>query len=155
MPVLTDVEIQGLISQNELVEKNFSEMGLTPNGYDITVGLVKTEAVQEPKGSAVVGPKEIFWASSKEFFNFPNDVIGQIWIRSSYARKGIFGSFGLIDAGFRGSLTMAFFNGSSKELVVNAGDRIAQVIFVKLNRDAGKNYASRSGTYQGREGMTL
>ena len=155
MPVLTDVEIQELISRNELVERNYSEKGLTPNGYDITVEHVKTEDIPDPAENVVVKPMQVFWASSREVFNFPDNVIGQIWIRSSYARRGILGSFGLIDAGFRGTLTLTFFNGSGKELVVSAGDRVAQLIFVALNSRAEKNYASRSGNYQGKEGMIL
>ncbi|RLF73672.1 MAG: hypothetical protein DRN42_05330 [Thermoplasmata archaeon] len=64
------------------------------------------------------------------------------------------GSFGRIDAGFHGTLTLALANMSPKEQAVTIGDRIVQVVFETLSTLPEKVYAERSGNYQGQLGIT-
>ncbi|MHB8396499.1 MAG: dCTP deaminase [Thermoplasmataceae archaeon] len=151
MSVLSDRHIEDEVSRGFLISENFSSSSVTPNGYDIRVGIVRLGT--EESGRAVVGPRKYFLTSSMEFFNFPDNVVGQIWIRSSYARKGIFGSFGFIDAGFRGNLTLSFFNGSDSEIEIASGDRIAQLVFTRLEEAVDRSYSDRSGNYQESRGI--
>lgn len=151
MPILSDRHIEDEVSRGFLISENFSSSSVTPNGYDIRVGTVRFGT--EESGRAVVGPRKHFLTSSMEFFNFPDNVVGQIWIRSSYARKGIFGSFGFIDAGFRGNLTLSFFNGSDSEIEIASGDRIAQLVFTRLEEAVHRSYSDRSGNYQESRGI--
>ncbi len=154
MGALSDRDIKALVDKGYLIEENFVEKNLTPNGYDLTIGEVKvnSDAVSE---EAMVPGTSRFLVSSREFMNLTNDVIGMIWIRSSYARKGVLGSFGLVDAGFRGNLTLTFYNSSPDEISVRAGDRIAQIVFVRLESSVDKSYSERSGNYQNSRGISL
>ena len=153
MSVLSDNEILDMIKEGNLISKDFSLSSLTPNGYDIRIGSIRLgkrveEHIEAPAGSG-------FYVSSLEYFSFPDTVMGEIWIRSSYSRKGVIGSFGAIDAGFSGNLTLYFFNAGSSPIELNSGDRVAQVVFHRLERSAKSNYEQRSGNYQFSKGITL
>ncbi len=153
MSVLSDNEILDMINEGNLISKDFSLSSLTPNGYDVRIGSIKLlekveEHIEVPAGSG-------FYVSSMEYFSFPDTVMGEIWIRSSYSRKGIIGSFGAIDAGFSGNLTLYFYNASSSPIELHSGDRIAQVVFHRLEQSAKSNYEQRSGSYQFSKGITL
>ncbi|MCJ2511846.1 MAG: dCTP deaminase, partial [Candidatus Thermoplasmatota archaeon] len=62
------------------------------------------------------------------------DIAGQLWIRTSWARKGVMASFGKIDAGFEGNLTLSAFNSTREVIDVPIGETFAQVVFEKLER---------------------
>lgn len=154
MGALTDGTIRELVKQGLLIEENFIEKNLTPNGYDLTIGEIKVNH-DEISSESTVPANTRFIVSSREYMNLTNDVIGMIWIRSSYARKGVLGSFGLVDAGFRGNLTLTFFNSSPDPLEIKGGDRIAQIVFVRLESTVDKSYSERSGNYQNSRGISL
>jgi dCTP deaminase len=82
-------------------------------------------------------------------------VTSQLWIRSSYARKGVLASFGKVDAGFQGTLTFGCFNASHEALEIPIGDRFCQIVFEKLEHEPKALYQQRSGTYQNQRGVTL
>lgn len=154
MPILSDRGIMDLVSQGLLIQNGFRESNLTPNGYDLTADSFRVGGSQDSVPHAIAGPGEVFWASTREVLNMPDNIGGQLWIRSSYARKGILGSFGFVDAGFRGNLTLAFFNASSESVEVEAGKTIVQIVFMLLEGRADSLYAERSGNYQGQRGIT-
>jgi dCTP deaminase len=80
---------------------------------------------------------------------------GQLWIRSSYARKGILAAFGKVEAGFDGTLTIGAFNAAAQPVAIPIGERFCQLAFEPLSSPAAKVYAQRSGNYQGQRGVTL
>lgn len=155
MAILRDREIEELVSQGRLIASHYAEDNLTPNGYDLTISGIRVDGEDGETEEANVPPGRVFWVSTAEVVDMPANVGGQIWIRSSYARKGVFGSFGFVDAGFRGSLTLAFLNGSASELRISAGMTIAQLTFVKLDGEAESTYEKRSGNYQNQTGIRL
>lgn len=154
MAVLTDGRIMQMVVDGYLISENFRSENVTPNGYDVTIGSVKSEDLEESP-SAEVKPKSPFWVSSEEYFRMPSDIGAQIWIRSSYARKGIIGSFGFIDAGFIGTLTLSFYNGASRPVMIEKGSTIAQIIFMELENSVDAEYGQRSGHYQEKRGINL
>lgn len=155
MSFLRDSEILGLVNGGELISHNFNEKNITPNGYDLTIASVKIDGGEKEIEYAKIPPGKVFWVSTVERVSMPSNIGGELWIRSSYARKGVFGSFGFVDAGFRGTLTLSFFNGSSASLEISRGDRIAQLTFVRLDGNAESTYEKRSGNYQNQEGIRL
>lgn len=150
MVALSDREIKELVNKGFLISENFVERNMTPNGYDLTIG-----DIQPGTGdSVIIQGNTRFLISTREFMNMTDSVIGMIWIRSSYARKGILGSFGLVDAGFRGNLTLSFYNSSSDPIEITKGDRIAQIVFIRMGLKADQNYSERSGNYQDSRGIS-
>jgi dCTP deaminase len=157
MAVLSDSDILRLLKDDSLRIGGFREQNLTPNGYDVTIEeiWVPAEDSRFTEGTAVIPGREWFVVGTKEFLELPSDIVGGIWIRTTWVRKGILSSFGRIDAGFNGNLTFSAFNASSEPVAVPIGDRFAQVVFEEMRSAASKSYDKRSGNYQGQRGITL
>ncbi|MBI2078265.1 MAG: dCTP deaminase [Euryarchaeota archaeon] len=157
MCILSDQDIRERLEQKTLGIEPYQEKHLTPNGYDLTVKEVVLRASQEKihAGEAVVPPMSSFLISTKEYVRMPPDAAGQLWIRSSYARRGVLAAFGKVEAGFEGELTIGCFNSSHEPVKVPVGDRFCQIAFEKMHRVPEKLYKDRSGNYQGQRGVTL
>lgn len=134
----------------------FREENLTPNGYDVTIAEILIQGQEKPikKGSAKVPPRTRFLIGTKEFFELGPRLVADIWLRTTWARQGIMSSFGKVDAGFRGNLTLGGFNASDEEVVVAVGDTFAQVTFHELRSRPTSTYDERSGNYQDQVGIT-
>jgi dCTP deaminase len=85
----------------------------------------------------------------------PPDCAGNLWLRTSYIRKGLIAGFGMVDAGFKGNLTVSISNMGPEKVAIPIGDRLFQIVFSRLSTLPKKLYAERSGTYQGQTGVTL
>lgn len=157
MSVLSDAAILEAISRGRLRVGNFNERNLTPNGYDVTIAEVFVPSTSETTthGSATVPPSSRFAVSTLEVFDLGLDMCAEIWLRTTWARRGVLGSFGKIDAGFRGALTLGGFNAAHEPLEIPIGDRFAQVVFEALSPPAREGYESRSGHYQDERGVRL
>lgn len=65
--------------------------------------------------------------------SIPNNYVGLIWPRSGLALKhGIDVLAGVIDSGYRGEVCVVLQNHGSMPYEVKAGDRIAQILFQKV-----------------------
>ncbi len=152
--ILSDGTIQRMVSEGKLISGNFFPASLTPNGYDLRIGSIKIGA-GDPCQEGTANPGDHFLVSTMEEIHCPHDVSAQMFTRSSFARRGILGSFGFVDAGFRGQLTLSFYNSSSDPLKLKAGDRIAQIVFHRIDQPVERNYEQRSGNYQNSSGITV
>ena len=156
MAILSDTDLLKRLKAGTLAIDPFADANLTPNGYDLSLAQV------QPDGGAVVteGPVELkpgtwFAVSTRERVRFPADLCGELWLRSSHIRKGIITAFGRVDAGFEGNLTMTGFNAASRPVTLSVGERYCQLVVAEMTTPAAKPYASRSGHYQGQQGITL
>lgn len=61
-------------------------------------------------------------------FEIPAGFVGLIWDKSGISLKGIKTVGGVIDAGYRGDITVGVVNLGKKDYVINAGDKIAQIL---------------------------
>jgi len=66
------------------------------------------------------------------FFSFPNDMVGRLCPRSSLATKGIDLAAGVIDSDYRGEVKVLLVNTSSFDFRIEKGDRIAQLVFMRI-----------------------
>ncbi len=156
MCVLSDSEIIYFASEGKLISNGFIESSVTPNGYDLRIEtLMLPDVLPDASAGIDIPPHSWFAASTMEKVTLPGDISAQLWIRSSYARKGIIGSFGKVDAGFSGTLTLSFYNASSKAIRLARGERVAQIVFERLCANTDRDYESRSGNYQNQSGVTL
>lgn len=156
MAILSDTDLVKRLKAGSLEIDPFVEANLTPNGYDLSLAQI------QPDGGAVVtagavdlAPGTWFAVSTRERVRFPADLCGELWLRSSHIRKGIITSFGRVDAGFEGSLTMTGFNAGKRPVTLAVGERYCQLVVAQMSGPAAKPYASRSGHYQGQQGITL
>ena len=157
MGVLSDVDIKQYMIEGELDIDPFYDKSLTPNGYDLSVEEIYIPKMDErvTNGVAVIPSLTWFAISTKEYIKMGSKVTGQLWIRSSYARKGILSSFGKVDAGFRGTLTLSCFNASDREVEIPIGDRFCQIVFEELLTKPSELYDKKSGRFQHQRGIKL
>jgi dCTP deaminase len=157
MTILSDEDIQKSVKNSELSIEPFNQKNLTPNGYDLSIDeiYIKKSNQHINEGIALIPPMTWFAISTKEFVKMGPQISSQLWIRSTYARKGILASFGKVDAGFHGTLTIGCFNSSDQEIEIPIGDRFCQIVFERLSAVPKALYNERSGTYQNQRGITL
>jgi dCTP deaminase len=157
LAVLSDVDIKDFVRDGKLRIDGFVEENLTPNGYDVTIEEIWLPATDTRfrQGAATIPPASWFVIGTKEYLALPPELVGEIWIRTTWIRKGILSSFGRIDAGFNGNLTFSALNASSKSVDIPIGERFAQVVFEELRTTPEKCYRERSGNYHGQLGITV
>jgi len=102
--------------------------------------------------SIVIPPKSFILATTRERIKLPNDLVAFVEGRSSIGRMGLFvQNAGWIDPGFEGQITLELFNANQVPIRVDAGRRICQLVFSKLDKPVDKPY---SGKYKGQKGTT-
>jgi dCTP deaminase len=157
MSILSDIDIKRCIQKNELGIEPFVEKNLTPNGYDLSIDEIFIRKTDEhiKEGMAKIPAQTWFAISTKEFVKIGPKITSQLWIRSSYARKGVMASFGKVDAGFHGTLTISCFNSNDESLEIPIGDRFCQIVFENMQSAPSELYDKKSGNYQNQKGIKL
>jgi len=157
MAVLSDTDIEQCMKNNELGIEPFNKKNLTPNGYDLSIEEIYIRKTEQhiKEGIAAIPPLTWFAISTKEFVKMGPQITSQLWIRSSYARRGIMAAFGKVDAGFHGTLTISCFNANDTTVEIPIGDRFCQIVFEQLASPPSELYEKKSGTYQNQRGVTL
>ena len=157
MCLLPDHEIEKRIREGSLGIRGFSHESLTPNGYDLRIAELSLPAEGKvlKEGVAKIPPKAMFYVSTIEYVELPDDVAAQLWTRTSWIRKGLLVGLGKIDAGFHGTLTFTGFNASDNEVEIPIGSRFVQMCFEAMHSKVERTYEKRSGNYQGQKGITL
>lgn len=121
------------------VTHNGVSHGLSEVGYDIRLkqticfvpsclgfGYVKRE---EPNGECVQEDGNFIIGSAIEEFQMPDNLMGIVHDKSTWARKGLSVFNTVIEPGFRGGLTLELVYNGQESLLLEAGTGIAQVIF--------------------------
>lgn len=160
-PVLSDRSILKYNKKGLLVEGEILPSQVQPNSIDLTLGntwkKLKSNSYWEDtpvisthikieydegtfciydnykgKDVYVLMPGEFVLMASREILNIPNGILSFVQGRSSIARLGIqTEQAGLIDAGFRGTITFEVKNDGEYPIVLFSGMRVAQVYFFK------------------------
>lgn len=92
----------------------------------------KDQSTGKRHGYYILAPGEFVLMASKEVLNIPNGILSFVQGRSSIARLGIqTEQAGLIDAGFRGTITFEMKNETNENIILYEGMRVAQVYFFK------------------------
>lgn len=89
-------------------------------------------------------------ASAIEEFDMPNNLVGIVHDKSTWARKGLSVFNTVIEPGWKGFLTLELVYNGDIPLYIPAGSGIAQVIFHETVEDS-----SYSGKYQNQQDMPV
>jgi dCTP deaminase len=144
--------------------------GVTSFGYDMRVadewtGFESDETL-DPKNVAlnwldywtsdttIINAGDFVLCRSVEYFRIPEDVVGVVVGKSTYARCGLIVNCTPMEPGWHGELTIELHNASQHAIKVYANEGIAQVMFFRGERPA-ITYADKRGKYQGQSGVTL
>lgn len=106
-----------------------------------------TEEFEVPYGQYfVLHPGQFILAPLFEHFSVPDDLLGRLDGRSSLGRLGIIvhQTAGIIDPGFRGSLTLELSNGGKLPVALYPYMTIATVTFEKVEGDVHQPYYKQS-----------
>lgn len=170
---LSDHDLREYIGAGLLVIRPISEETIRENGVDLRFGnefclSIKGQMVLDTRKSLsadifydcksvddgsgfTIPPGRRVLATTGEWVELPNDIIGLVNLRSSFARTGLYIPPTVIDAGFRGEITIEIV-GADYPVRVYPGQRFLHVVFAKLRTPSEKGY---SGSYQWQRGVTL
>ena len=155
MTILSDEAIISALDVGELEIEPFNGDNLTPNGYDLTIKEIEIPGSgKTSNGDLIVPSGKRFAVSTKERIACGPNLCAQLWLRTSWARKGIMCSFGKIDSGFNGTLTLLGFNSGHEDVILSTDVTFAQMVFEIMTGPASSLYSERSGNYQNQDGIT-
>jgi dUTP pyrophosphatase len=80
----------------------------------------------------ILKPNERHIFSTGVASDFPSGYVALVWDKGGFGAKGIHRFSGVIDAGYRGEWLIILHNFTQENLVVEKGDKIAQVLIQKV-----------------------
>lgn len=150
--VLPRLKILEYIKKNQIIVENFDEKCLEPASYDIRLGnegitsSLKKKIDIIKKGYLVIEPGEFAIFLTLEYFKMPNNLVGNIGMKSKFARKGLIFMTGLqIDPGFEGYLVIRALNTGTNNIIIPREEKIGMVQFLELITPVQLSY---EGPYQ-------
>lgn len=161
--IISDVSLREMIESGELVVEPLEDYLIQPASIDLRLGshylkvdenateILTLDApikyVEVTMDEIVIPPMSFMLASSMEYVKLPPDVTAFVEGRSSIGRIGLFvENAGWVDPGFEGELTLELFNANRQPIRLQAGRRICQLVFARMDQPASAPYR---GKYQG------
>lgn len=170
---ISDFELEHLIKSGRLVVQPFAEGTIRENGIDfrVTSEVARhkphaADFVLDPHDNAhvedsydvtnedriVIKPHEQVLLSTMEYVELPDDIMGMVELRSTWARHGVSIPPTIIDAGFKGTITLEVVNNAPYAIALRPKERFAHTIFFKTSSRVEKAY---KGNYMGQRGIKL
>jgi dCTP deaminase len=166
--ILSDSTLKSMIKSGQLMVDPLGDDSIQPASIDCRLGRhflwvedqkvsvvdLKSEiAYREFTGDSITIPPQSFvLATTMEVVRLPDDLTAFVEGRSSIGRIGLFiQNAGWVDPGFEGQITLELFNANSLPIRLDAGRRICQLVFCRMDQKALTPYR---GKYQGQRGTT-
>lgn len=163
--ILSDKTLQEMIASGELMVDPIDKDSIQPASIDCRLGthylviehnhmdiLTLDDEIKyrELEGDTItIPPHSFLLATTQEYFKLPDDLTAFVEGRSSIGRIGLFiQNAGWVDPGFEGRITLELYNANSLPIKLQAGRRICQMVFAKMDQAAENPYR---GKYQGQE----
>jgi len=166
--ILSDKTIQKMLSEHTLTISPLEPGQIQPASVDIRLG--STFSIVEDSSTGILTmdkpisyktietdrylllPGQFVLATTMEYFTLPDDLTAFVEGRSSLGRMGLFiQNAGWVDPGFEGEITLELFNANRCAIELQAGRRVGQLVFSKMDDAAEHPYR---GKYQGQRGAT-
>lgn len=161
--IVPDTYLHQMVTQGYLPEG----VKIGPSSVDLTLGnsfswpkpsrrkIVLGEPVEYESEQAdcyELLPNHFILATTQESIRIPDNMAAYVEGRSSIGRLGLqVQNAGFIDAGFSGQITLELENQSPFPIILQAGVRICQIVFVRMLESAQQPY---SGKYLHQQGAT-
>ena len=166
--ILSDKTISKMIEEKTLVIEPVTQEQIQPASVDIRLGNTFSVVDDTPSGIITLGnkieyktietdkylilPGQFVLATTMEYFELPDDLTAFVEGRSSLGRMGLFiQNAGWVDPGFKGEITLELYNANRCAIELQAGRRVGQLVFAKMDDSALNPY---NGKYQGQRGAT-
>jgi dCTP deaminase len=122
--ILSGRDIQWAIERKRLIVRPVALHQFAQNGLDLVLHSVNSS-------DGILHKGEFYLGRTTEYFEFPDDIMAFVQLRSTYARKGILLPPTIVDAGFKGTLTLEIV--SFQDQPVPVGERFAHLIFGEMS----------------------
>ena len=166
--ILSDKTLKSMIQSGDLGVSPLADESIQPASIDLRLGdhflIVEDRQMQiidlntEIKYRAIEGPQitipphSFLLATTMETIRLPQDLTAFVEGRSSIGRIGLFiQNAGWVDPGFEGQITLELYNANSLPIRLEAGRRICQLVFCRMDQPAAVPY---KGKYQGQRNAT-
>ena len=152
-----------LIAQRirEQLTKRVIEGGIedcvAPASYELRVGSYRESRIGDrtdlkPGEGVVVQPGGLLLVGTVETVHLPNDLIGFLYLKSSYARLGLLSwSQGIVEPGYSGGLTIVLNNASNVYVPIVGGQKICHLMLSQADEATDQPYRAE---YQGSASAT-
>ena len=171
--ILSDFDLRNYISSKRLVVKPFEDELVRENGLDLRLGneigihnpeltedfvldpsneehLRKEYTVTKDLDNLVIPARSQVLLTTNEFLEMPDNLMGFVELRSSWARHGLSMPPTIIDAGFKGDITLEVINHTRHGISLKPKSRFAHIIFAVTMNKVSKTYL---GSYSGQRGV--
>ncbi len=166
--ILSDRTLKSLIERGELQVEPINEESIQPASIDCrlgenflvvedrqmhTIDLNSEIIYRQLNGPQItIPPHSFLLATTMEYIKLPQDLTAFVEGRSSIGRIGLFiQNAGWVDPGFEGQITLELYNANSLPIRLEAGRRICQLVFCRMDQAASTPYR---GKYQGQKNAT-
>lgn len=163
--ILSDLTLKEMLEDGRLVVTPLEANSVQPASVDCRLGshflvieqnsmdvlsLDREIIYREFEGESITLPPHSFLlATTMEYLRLPNNLTAFVEGRSSIGRMGLFiQNAGWVDPGFEGCITLELYNANSLPIRLQAGRRICQLVFCRMDRDTPNPYR---GKYQGQQ----
>jgi dCTP deaminase len=172
--ILSDFDLSSAIKGRRLIIEPFEQELVRENGIDLrlddevarhVVGdkdfvmdpsneehIKKSYKLEKKVTEIILDPKEQVLLTTYEQMEVPDDLMGFVELRSTWARHGLSMPPTIIDAGFVGNITLEVINNSPYKIKLRPMQRFAHIIFAKTSSRVNNVY---SGQYKGQKGVRL
>ncbi|MGC8479555.1 MAG: dCTP deaminase [Candidatus Micrarchaeia archaeon] len=173
--ILSDYDLENMLRSKRLVITPFKKDTIRENGIDFRLDnevarhnkdlgedfvldpsnpedVKKEYLVEKNCSEIIINAHEQVLMSTKEYLKMPDNLMGFVELRSTWARHGLIMPPTIIDAGFDGNVTLEVFNASTNAIMIKPGLRFAHVIFATTLSKVSNAY---SGEYLGQKGIRL
>ncbi len=166
--ILSDWDIRVYLEKGLLVIRPLEKDTIRENGVDLRFGtefcrfhrgvVIDTrkpvssdvmECVEAGEEGFVINPLEHVLAVTREWIELPHDLVALVNLRSTFARASLYIPPTVVDAGFRGQLTIEVIAGPVP-VRVYPGQRFLHLVFLRTSSPVYKPY---SGKYQEQRGV--
>jgi len=166
--ILSDKTLKRMMAEGTLTCEPLEENSIQPASIDCRLGnhflvvedrnmhLIDLNSEIEYRSiesdSITIPANSFLLATTMEYVKLPDDLTAFVEGRSSIGRMGLFiQNAGWVDPGFEGQITLELYNANSLPIKLEAGRRICQLVFCKMDQVAESPYR---GKYQGQRGTT-
>jgi deoxycytidine triphosphate deaminase len=156
MPTLSDRSIRELCKDHKMIYP-CDDDNIKSASYDLSIGDEfrfshegDISELSDWKTKIVIPPYTICYVLTKETLNLPTDVMATIYPTMSISREGLLMyPQAPIDPGYKGKLYILLHNLTSDYKCKERGDRIASLVFFKLEGNSERPYGyNKSDKYQ-------
>lgn len=136
--ILTRQKILEKIKEEKLIENSDDLQCVSPVSYELRVASYHdwqtNTRVDLQEGEEIsLAPNGFLLVGTVERVNLPNDLMGMMYLRSTYARRGFVSWFqGIVDPGYSGFLTLVLHNLNEDPVIIYGNERICHLVFEEL-----------------------